>query len=127
MTDTEYKKLFDAKGREIPSQDRSHIAIIRPKELSLRNQIKKYLREELSLQAEQRGYETFEESQDFDIENEFDRPMQITQYEIMDDDPPVEQQPVDPDEDPEAQPEDLNDESRSDSPEGTEDEAPPAA
>lgn len=54
------------------------------KEDSLERRMQRYIRQELSLKAEEAGFETFEESMDFEIENDFDSELPLSQYETVD-------------------------------------------
>lgn len=57
--------------------------------LTLKEQIQRCLRQELSEQAAAQGYETFAENNDFEMPNEdFDDNI-ISRYELMDDDYPA--------------------------------------
>lgn len=73
---------FDTKGREIPDPRPLELApgSIRPE--SLQSMMQRLIREQLSRHAVEQGEESFEEANDFDIEDEdFDDP--LTKYEEM--------------------------------------------
>lgn len=55
------------------------------KPLSLQEQIQRVLRVEVSKQAQDQGYESIEEAEDFDVEDSFDVKEPITKYEMMED------------------------------------------
>jgi hypothetical protein len=62
---------------------------IRPKEMTLRSRIQRILKNELSLLSESQDLETFDEANDFDIEDTFDREAFSSKYELMDDEEPL--------------------------------------
>lgn len=80
MSQTRRRMDYDELGRELP--DRTPVA--RPvgwkQPASLREQIRKFVRDELSRVAEEQGAETFEEADDFDIED--DAPDPSSPYEL---------------------------------------------
>lgn len=53
------------------------------KRLTLQQRIQRVLRSELSKQAAEQDMETFEESQDFDVDGEFDMPEPESEYALM--------------------------------------------
>jgi len=54
-----------------------------PKKMSAREEIQRILRVELSHQAQMQGQETYEEANDFDIDEDFDKEELQTKYTIM--------------------------------------------
>lgn len=80
-------------GKEInnPKPVVLHTGIKRPP--TLQEQIHRVLRGRLSREAEQQGYETLEESQDFDVENEDTEPDTI--YQVLEDEIPTSLMPND--------------------------------
>lgn len=79
---TENRKYgtLDARGREIV--DPEPLAMAPAMEMSLRDRVRSYVRNELSLQAYELGVETFEEANDFDIEDPYDMDNQLSKYEF---------------------------------------------
>lgn len=76
------RAYLDDDGKELlnPVPLHVHLGLKRPP--TLREQIQRVLRSELSAQAASQGMETFAESQDFDVADEFDSPLPITPYEM---------------------------------------------
>lgn len=74
---------FDARGREIPDPTPVELSpgAIRPE--SSTSMIQRLVREQLSRQAVAEGDESFEEANDFDIDDDFEDP--LTEYEVMGD------------------------------------------
>lgn len=81
------KCKFDHEGREIVDPVPFQPTGIRPKSMSLHERMKRMIKQQLSIQAAENGQETWEESQDLDIPDEFDRELDSTKYEILDDFP----------------------------------------
>ncbi len=81
--------LHDNQGREyinpIPFQPEG----TRPPEQSMRARIQRIIKSELSQQADEQEFETFEEANDFDIVDSFDREHEKSEYELMDDEEPI--------------------------------------
>lgn len=78
-------------GREYPNPKKLVLTgISRPP--TLKEQIQRVLRTELSRQADEQGFETFEESQDFDIEEESE-PLSGYELNEMVEEVPVESVP----------------------------------
>lgn len=63
---------FDAKGREIPNPIPAEIPLNFRRPPTLQEQIKMYVRRELSMQAADDGHETFEEADDFEVDDDYD-------------------------------------------------------
>lgn len=61
---------YDKKGREIPDSRPVEMPLNFRRPLSLNEQIQRMIREQLSQAADQQGFETFEESDDFDVDEE---------------------------------------------------------
>lgn len=70
---------FDSLGREIPDTTPVAIPAGWERPLSLHEQIKRFIRTELSSQAELQGEESFEEAEDFDVDEE---PDPVSPYEV---------------------------------------------
>jgi len=60
---------------------------VTPRPLSVKEQIQRLLRVELSAQARAQGFETFEEADDFDVEEEDPEPK--SPYEVMKEEVPI--------------------------------------
>jgi len=71
---------------------------------SLQEQIKRVLKVELSRQAAEQDMETFEESQDFKVSDEFDTEELQTQYELVEEEYPIMEEKMENEEKP-AEPE----------------------
>ncbi len=87
------RALLDEKGRELPNPNPLYVEVT-PKRLNLQQQIKRLLNTELSRQAYDQGFESFEESNDFEVEDEFDIPESNTQYEILEEETVIEAPPA---------------------------------
>lgn len=85
------KAIIDDNGREInnPKPRVVHTGL-RP-QLSLQDQIRRVLRQEVSMMAQEQDFETYDEANDFDIPD--DAPSRVSQYEIMEDERPVTKAP----------------------------------
>lgn len=59
-------------------------AALQPAPLSLREEMRRFIKQELSAQAENNGMETFEESDDFEVEDEPDFTTGYTVNELVD-------------------------------------------
>lgn len=64
--------VLDDKGREIPDPVPMGIPVGLKRPPTLQEQIKAMVRTQLSQQMQQQGYETFEEAEDFDVDDDFD-------------------------------------------------------
>lgn len=110
---------LDPKGREIPNPKPLvlHTKLNRP--LTLQEQIERVFKGRLSDQAQRQGYETLEESQDFDMDDDFDR-FDESIYQVIDEEVPTPRGPapgdtmetpntlhVEPETEPQATPEKL--------------------
>lgn len=86
---------LNQKGQEVNNPKPLNLApgIGRPP--TLQEQIQRIMRKEVSQQASAQGFETFEESQDFDIEDSFDSDQYETVYTTMTEESP-EPPPADP-------------------------------
>lgn len=69
-------------GKEYPNPNPLFVDV-GPKRLSLQDQIKRILHSELSREAYDQGFETFEESQDFDVPDEDPEPLSGFEVEEM--------------------------------------------
>lgn len=74
-------KIFDQLGREIPDNTPVHIPPHLARGISRHEEMKAYIRSELSRLAAEEGEETFEEADDFDVDED---PEPFSQYEIQD-------------------------------------------
>lgn len=74
---------FDAKGRHIPDPTPVEIPTGVRTPLSLADEIKRYVRHELSIRADAAQYETFQEADDFDVEED-DVEDWVSPYEVLD-------------------------------------------
>ena len=64
--------IIDEQGREINNPVPFQPIGIRPKEEGLQGMIQRLIRRNISEIADSQGFETFEESQDFDVQDPFD-------------------------------------------------------
>lgn len=74
--------MLDEHGREINNP--KPLVIVPDSRPTLQDRIKRCIREELSAVAKDNRFETFEEANDFDIENEFEQEMVQTSYQMQD-------------------------------------------
>lgn len=63
---------LDPRGRELPDPTPVGIPVGLKRPPTLQEQIKAMVRTQLSQQMQQQGYETFEEAEDFDVDDDFD-------------------------------------------------------
>lgn len=70
-------------GKEYPNPVPTHINTGLERPLTLQEQIQRVLRTELSKQAQQQGLETFDESEDFEITDDFDGDLPNTRYMVQ--------------------------------------------
>lgn len=80
--------LLDDRGRELPNPVPLSFDAGLRRPLTLQEQIQRVLKVELSRQAQVQGYETFEESMDFDVEDPFESEA-LSRYEVAEDEIPV--------------------------------------
>lgn len=64
--------MLNARGHEIPDPIPVEVPIQWRRPPTLQEQIKAFVRRELSMQAAEEGHETFEEADDFDVGDDFD-------------------------------------------------------
>lgn len=90
-------------GRELPNPEPLviHTGLERP--LTLNEQIQRCMRQEISRQVAAQGMETFEESQDFEVEEPFDSEMPVSVHEMTEEEP-LPNNVQDPEQVPAAQP-----------------------
>lgn len=81
--------LLDKYGREIADPRPVAVPSGLQRPLSLKEQVQRLMREELSTQAMMQGRESFEEADDFDVEDGFDTDMVASKYELVQDEFPV--------------------------------------
>lgn len=62
---------------------------VTPRPLTIKEQIQRLMKVELSRQAGEAGMETIEEANDFDVEDEFDSDEPLGNYVLMEDELPV--------------------------------------
>lgn len=79
--------MHSEEGWEIHDPDPIAIPAGLKRPLSLREQIQRVLRTEVSAQAAMQGYESFDEAEDFDVEDEFDTPEIRSMYEMKEEYP----------------------------------------
>ncbi len=97
--------MLDEKGRELLNPNPLYVEV-GPRRLTLQEQIRRVLHTEISRQAYDQGFESFEESEDFDIEDEFDLEPDSSYEEVIEEEfdlPEVEPEvtaPADPTPDP---------------------------
>lgn len=70
---------YDERGREIPDNTPVEIPLGWRRPLTLQEQIQRHIRVEFSQLASSRGFESFEEADDFDVDED---PDMLTQYEL---------------------------------------------
>lgn len=73
---------FDERGRELPDATPVALPLGAKRPESLTQQIRRMIRTEMSGQAAADGNETFEEANDFDVQED-DAELGVTQYELM--------------------------------------------
>lgn len=92
----EVKATLDDLGREIPDPKPMAVKVMRHE--SDRDRIRRMIREEMSIAAEAGGMESFEEADDFDIEDPWDTyHTSESKYELVDEEYPIELGAPDPD------------------------------
>lgn len=74
--------LYDERGRELPDPTPVEKPTGLKLPLSLHDEIRRFVRFELSHQAAVQGVESFEEADDFDVEEE--EPELVSPYEVVD-------------------------------------------
>ncbi|MEM2002530.1 MAG: hypothetical protein QXT77_07805 [Candidatus Methanomethylicaceae archaeon] len=72
---------FDEEGRELPDQTPIEVPLDFSRPLTLQEEIRRFLRIEASYVAENAGFETFEEADDFDVDDE--EVEFVSPYEIL--------------------------------------------
>ena len=75
-------ETFRTDGKEYPDQTPVELAVGLDRPLTLREEMKRFIREEIAQRAQLEGAESFDEANDFDIEDEDPDP--ISRYEIPD-------------------------------------------
>lgn len=101
----QFEITYRSDGKEYPDPTPLELPIDSTRPLSLREEMRRFIREEFSRHATDDGYESFEESNDFDLDDESD--LMFSQYELA-----------------EMQPEYVNEDDQEQK--GTSDEPPPA-
>lgn len=75
---------FDTKGREVPDPRPMELAPGATHPETLESMLQRFVRQEISRRAADQGEESFEEANDFDIEeDDFEYDSKLTQYEEM--------------------------------------------
>lgn len=92
---------FNELGQELPDQTPAAVPHGWERPLSLHEQIKRFIRSEMSMQAQLQGEESFEEADDFEVDED---PDPLSQYEIVEAAPEWPQGVKDEDADPPASP-----------------------
>lgn len=82
------KAQLNEDGHELLNPVPVNVNIDLEKPLSLKEQIQRLMRNELSLQADLQGHETFEEANDFDVEDEFFDD-NMSGFEVLEDEVPL--------------------------------------
>jgi hypothetical protein len=83
---------FDVYGREMPDPTPVEVPLHMQRPLTLAEQVQRLVRQQLSAQAANQGYESFEDADDFDVEGD-DNPPE-SGYEIVDGPPPSTPDPL---------------------------------
>lgn len=104
------ESMIGEDGLEYPNPN-PLVVDVGPKRLSLRDQVKRILREEVSKEAYKQGFETFDEANDFDVEDEDPLPLSGFEHQDLVEDvaaPPVEPKatPAEPEKEPVEEPAD---------------------
>lgn len=73
---------YDAQGREIPDPTPIDVPLNWKRPQPLNEIIKQLIRTEMSRQAQESGHETFEEADDFEVD---DDPIPLSEHELDDD------------------------------------------
>jgi len=81
------ESYLDDNGKEVNSPVPFSINVT-PKKMSIRDEIQKVMRTELSHQAMLQGMESFDDANDFDIDDEFDLDERNSDYELLEDEYP---------------------------------------
>lgn len=75
---------MDEKGRELHNPEPAHEVLPHQRPLTLREQIQRVIRDNVSREAMESGHETFDEANDFDVGTEFETDPS-SKYELMED------------------------------------------
>lgn len=89
---------FDDRGRELPDDTPVEVPLNWKRPPSMQEMIKQHIRVEMSRQAADSGFESFEESDDFEVDED---PDPLSQYELRE---MVEERPKSPVEAPQEKP-----------------------
>lgn len=79
--------LIDEMGREINNPVPLEVEV-GPKKVCINDEIRRVVATEISKRAMEMGKESYEEANDFDVDDDFEKSEIRSQYEIMDDDYP---------------------------------------
>lgn len=74
--------LLDESGREINNPKPLYLDVT-PRKISVKDEMLRIIRNELSQNAQDQGFESFEEADDFNVYDDFETPESSTEYEIM--------------------------------------------
>jgi len=83
------RSIIDDNGREIPNPKPMFVEGGKAR-LTIRERIKRVIKEELSEEIAKQGFETLEESRDYDVKDEFEKDPVNINYQVMDDERPIE-------------------------------------
>lgn len=83
---------YDQYGRELPDPTPVEVPLAFSRPPTIQEMIKQYIRRELSNQAQDQGAETFEEADDFDVDEDSD-PLSLYEIQEMLPDPPKKEAP----------------------------------
>ena len=81
--------ILNAEGQEINNPKPMLLSTDVKRPPTLQEQIQRVLRSNVSKEAHEQGFETLDESQDFDIEDSFDSKDPDTIYQVLDEEIPV--------------------------------------
>lgn len=77
------ESLIDENGNEMPNPAPMEIPVGMKRPPTLQEQIQRVMRSELSQRAMEEGFETYEESIDFDVTDEFETSEPDSQYTVV--------------------------------------------
>lgn len=82
------RSMHDEKGHEVPNPKPMVIHTDDTRPLTLHEQIKRLFRGEMSRQVQRQGAESFDQADDFDVNDPFDEELNNSRYEVMTDEYP---------------------------------------
>lgn len=74
-------------GKEV-NNPKPLVQTVTPKRMAINDEIRRIIRTELSRVASAQSFETFEEANDFDVDDDFEKLENKTQYEVMENEIP---------------------------------------